>query len=152
MDTDTDTDAIEHVQPAPPRSAKRFFQFSLSSLFWAITFWSVLVVVFTRLGLVEALEAVLALTALLVLATWFHHEFSVERRRLPALLTVLHVLATLMAVVVALVATHGNESWTGPGITAWTAAGVLVCSGLIAIKHRGRLAAGKRIMNDGPHP
>ena len=64
---DTDTDTIEHLQPAPPQGVKRFFRFSLRSLFWAITFWSVLVVVFTRLGLVEALEAVLALTALLVL-------------------------------------------------------------------------------------
>ena len=45
-----DTDAIEHCQPAPPKGLKRFFQFSLRSLFWAITFWSVLVVVFTRLG------------------------------------------------------------------------------------------------------
>lgn len=126
MDMNAQTDAIEHLQPAPPHGVKRFFRFSLSSLFWAITFWSVLVVVFTRLGLVEALEAVLALTALLVLATWFHREFSVERRRLQALLTVLHVLVTLMAVVVALVVTRGSESWTWQGITSWSAAGVLM--------------------------
>jgi hypothetical protein len=125
-DTDTNTDTLEHLPPAPPQGVRRFFQFNLRSLFWAITFWSVLVVVFTRLGLVEALEAVLALTALLVLTTWFHREFSVERRRLPALLTVLHVLVTLLAVVIALVATRGSESWTWQGITTWTAAGVLM--------------------------
>jgi hypothetical protein len=125
-DTDTNTDTLEHLPPAPPQGVRRFFQFNLRSLFWAITFWSVLVVVFTRLGLVEALEAVLALTALLVLTTWFHREFSVERRRLPALLTVLHVLVTLLAVVIALVATRASESWTWQGIATWTAAGVLM--------------------------
>jgi uncharacterized membrane protein len=118
---DTDTNRIEPLRPAPPQGVKRFFRFSLRSAFWAITFWSVLVVVFTRLGLVEALEAVLALTALLVLGTWFHREFSVRGRRLAALLVVLHVLATLLAVVIALVATRGSESWTWQGITTWTA-------------------------------
>lgn len=123
---DTETDAIEHRQPSRPAGIQRFFQFSLRSLFWAITFWAVMVVAFTRLGLVEALEAVLSLTALLVLVTWFRREFIVERRRLPALLTVLHVLITLMAIVVAFEEARVSESWTWQCITTWAVAGVLM--------------------------
>jgi hypothetical protein len=117
---------MDNSPDAPPRSIKRYFRFSLRTLWWAITFWSVLVVVFTRLGLVEALEAVLALTALLVLATWFHREFTVRGRRLAALLVVLHVLTTLPAIVVAHVATRGHESWTWLGVTIWAMAGMLM--------------------------
>ena len=92
---DAHNDVIDNSPSAPPQGVKRFFQFSLRSLFWAITFWSVLVCVGTRLGLVEALEVVLGLIAVLILLTWFHREFRVERHRLVALLVVLHVLELL---------------------------------------------------------
>ena len=65
MDMNAHNDAIDNSQPALPKGVKRFFRFSLRSLFWAITFWSVLVCVGTRLGLVEALEVVLGLIAML---------------------------------------------------------------------------------------
>lgn len=50
-------------------------------------------------GLIEALEVVPRLIAVLILLTWFHREFRVERHRLTALMAVLHVLVTLLTVV-----------------------------------------------------
>jgi hypothetical protein len=119
-------DVVPNNPPPPPRTAKRFLRFSLRTLLLAVTFWSVLVFACTRLGLVEAVDVILGLTALLILLNHVHRELGVERRTLSALLFVLHVLATPVALIAAHIATRGNESWTWLGVVAWTGAGILM--------------------------
>jgi hypothetical protein len=123
---DSENEVIGKRQPAAPQGVRRFFRFSLRSLFWAITFWSVLVCTCKRLGLVEALEAVTGLTALLILLTWCHREFRVERHRLTALLVILHVLATQLMAAFAYGTTRATESWTWTGVCVWSLAGCLM--------------------------
>jgi len=119
-------DVVPNSPPVPPRSPKRYLRFSLRTLLIAVTFWSVLVFACTRLGLVEALDVILAPIALLILLSHVHRELGVERRTRSALLFVLHVLATPIAVIAAHIATRGSESWTWLGVMAWTAAGLLM--------------------------
>jgi hypothetical protein len=113
-------------RPPAAASPKRFLRFSLRSLLLAVTFWSVLVFACTRLGLVEAVDVLLAFLALLILCSWFVREFGVARRKLAALLVVLHVVATPPALVVAYFMTLGSERWTWQGVTAWSVAGALM--------------------------
>jgi hypothetical protein len=112
--------------PPAARSPKRFLRFSLRTMLLAVTFWSVLVFACTRLGLVEAVDVLLAFLALLILCSWFVRELAVARRRLSALLVVLHVVVTPPMVVVAYFANLGSERWTWLGATAWSVAGVLM--------------------------
>jgi hypothetical protein len=118
--------ATPNVPSSAARSPKRYLRFSLRSLFLAVTFWSVLVFACTRLGLVEAVDVVLAFLAVLILCSWFVREFGGARRRLSALLVVLHVLATPAAVVVAYLATRASERWTWQGLTAYGVAGAMM--------------------------
>jgi hypothetical protein len=103
---------------------KPAFRFSLRSLLLAITLWSVLLMGFIQWGMVEALDLVLLVVGPLILGAHLHREVAVRRRVISGALAVLHVLATVAAVVFAYLATRGDGGWLG--VLIWTIAGVLM--------------------------
>ena len=90
----------------------------------AVTVYSVLLLGFVRLGLVEALEILTLLAGLLVLLAYLHREMIRQRRVAVGLGVIVHVLATPTFLVHADLATRAAvDGW---GVLCWTVAGALM--------------------------
>ena len=105
-------------------SITRYLRFSLRSLLLAITVYSVLLVGFVRLGLVEALEFLTLGAGILVLLTYLHREVICQRHRGVGLGMTAHVFATPAVLVAAHLVTRVALSWWG--VLCWTIAGGLM--------------------------
>lgn len=89
-----------------------------------ITVYSVLLLGFVRLGLVEALEILTLGAGLLVLLAYLHREMIRQRRLAVGLGVIVYVLATPTVLVHADLATRvAVDGW---GVLCWAVAGVLM--------------------------
>ncbi len=103
---------------------RRYLRFSLRSLLLAITVYSVLLVGFVRLGLVEALEILTFGAGILVLLAYLHREAIRQRHLAVGLGVMVHVLATPAVLVFAHLITRVDLNWWG--VLCWTIAGGLM--------------------------
>ncbi len=103
---------------------KRYLQFSLRTMLLVITVYSVLLLGFVRLGLVEALEILTLGAGLLVLLAYLHREVIRQRRVAVGLGVMAHVFATPAILVFAHLATRvAVKGW---GVACWLIAGGLM--------------------------
>jgi len=103
---------------------KLAFRFSLRTMLLAITIWSVLLMGFIQWGMVEALDLALLVVGPLVLVAHLHREIVVQRRMVSGVLAIVHVLATMLAVVVAYWMTRIHGDWMAT--LAWAVAWVFM--------------------------